>query len=97
MRRALVGVFAEDVAHDYDRLLHHVAHASLDQVHQHVDAALRCHVQVDRAPPDGAHRLIGNEGMRLVSHMLAGKPHGTMLHDRHCLAHVSVISRRQCA
>ena len=57
MGDAPVGVLAEDVAHDHHRLLHHVAHAPLDELHQHVDAALRRHIQLHGAPPDGAHRL----------------------------------------
>ena len=56
-RLVLVRVAAEDVADDHGRLLDDVVDLGADQLEQHLDAARRGALQLDRAPPDRAHRL----------------------------------------
>mmetsp|Transcript_37558 Transcript_37558/g.81412 ORF Transcript_37558/g.81412 Transcript_37558/m.81412 type:complete len:424 (-) Transcript_37558:321-1592(-) len=51
----VVGVLAEDVLDHHDGLLHHVVDLGLDELQQHVDAALRRLVQLDGAPSNGTH------------------------------------------
>ena len=54
---APVGVAPEDVCDDHDRLLDHVVDLLLDEVQEHVDAALCRPLQRHRAAPNRAHSL----------------------------------------
>mmetsp|Transcript_12057 Transcript_12057/g.38535 ORF Transcript_12057/g.38535 Transcript_12057/m.38535 type:complete len:250 (-) Transcript_12057:738-1487(-) len=47
-----VGVLAEDVLDHDHSLLHHVVDLGVDQLQQHIDAALRCTLNLDRTPPN---------------------------------------------
>ena len=46
----------EDVLDDDHSLLHHVVDLGLDELEQHVDAALGGALELDRATADGSHR-----------------------------------------
>ena len=60
-RAAPVGVAPEDVSNDHHSLLDHVVDLLLDEVQQHVDAALCCPLQRHRAAPDCPDRLPGED------------------------------------
>mmetsp|Transcript_12023 Transcript_12023/g.35567 ORF Transcript_12023/g.35567 Transcript_12023/m.35567 type:complete len:610 (-) Transcript_12023:1065-2894(-) len=83
-----VGELAEDVLDDDDRLLHHVVDLRLDELEQHVDAALGGALELDRAPPDGAHGPaheldvhLGGVLLELHEHLVDVPLRGELDHD----------------
>lgn len=65
-----VGVSTEDVLDDNNRLLHHVVDFGLDQLKQHVDAAFRSPLELDRCPANGADGAANKVHIDLLSVLL---------------------------
>mmetsp|Transcript_25595 Transcript_25595/g.55373 ORF Transcript_25595/g.55373 Transcript_25595/m.55373 type:complete len:327 (+) Transcript_25595:1175-2155(+) len=83
-RLVAVGVLSEDVLDHHHRLLHHIGHLGLDQIQQHVDAALRCLAQLYRTAADGPHR---------ASHELHVHLCGVLLELQQHLLHIALSSK----